>query len=93
MKWIGIIDDKLLSNFRVDYCIGHTPLLVLEDKIGFERGIPLQPLVTGTFVAKDGRYLYLSQEQVDCLIEIENRKMTSDARQRYLKDLGVNMDE
>jgi len=48
MKYIAIVDDELLSNFRVDiksnaqFC--SDMILVVTDKAGFTRGIRLKPL-------------------------------------------------
>lgn len=40
MKYIAIIDEEMLSNFRID-----DPLvMVVTDKMGLTRGIPLKPL-------------------------------------------------
>ncbi len=46
MKYIAIIDEEMLSNFRID-----DPLvMVATDKMGFTRGIQLKPLKTGHWI-------------------------------------------
>lgn len=40
MKYIAIIDDEMLSNFRIDDPL----IMVVTDKLGFTRGIQLKPL-------------------------------------------------
>lgn len=40
MKYIAVIDEEMLSNFRID-----DPLvMVVTDKMGLTRGIPLKPI-------------------------------------------------
>lgn len=71
MKHVIIVDDEMLSNFRVDDC-GKT--LVLKDRAGFERGFNLLPLAKPLVVREDGEKAYLTQEHIDCLIDFERNK-------------------
>ena len=80
MKYVAIIDDSLLSNFRVDKSvIGIKPLvMVVNDEKGCGRGIELNPLVKEMIVTTDGISAYLSHEHIDCLLEMEKRKALND---------------
>lgn len=46
MKYIAIIDDEMLSNFRIDDPL----IMVVTDKSGFTRGIQLKPLKKGHWI-------------------------------------------
>lgn len=76
MKYIAIIDESLLSDFRVD--VGNPPhsnmVMIAKDKRGFERGIQLEPIATEMFVTTEGKSVYLPQDEVDALIEFERNK-------------------
>lgn len=71
MKHVIIIDDEMLSNFRIDDC-GKT--LVVKDGAGFERAFSLLPLAKPLVVKEDGEKVYLTQEHIDCLIDFERKK-------------------
>lgn len=71
MKHVIIIDDEMLSNFRVDDC-GKT--LVVKDGAGFERAFSLLPLAKPLVVKEDGEKAYLTQGHIDCLIDYERNK-------------------
>lgn len=71
MKHVIIIDDEMLSNFRIDDC-GKT--LVVKDKAGAERAFSLIPLGKPLVVKEDGGKAYLTQEHIDCLIDFERNK-------------------
>ncbi len=53
MKYIAIIDDEMLSDFRIDepiLCNGmsvNDKVMVVTDKLGFTRAIQLKPLKKG----------------------------------------------
>lgn len=49
MKYVAIIDDEMLSNFRIDDPL----IMVVTDKSGFTRGIQLKPLPKEHGVLKD----------------------------------------
>lgn len=71
MKHVIIIDDEMLSNFRVD---DYGKTLVVKDRAGFERAFNLIPLAKPLVVKEDGEKTYLTQEHIDCLIDFERNK-------------------
>ena len=71
MKHVIIVDDEMLSNFRIDD-FGKT--LVVKDGAGFERAFSLVPLAKPLVVKEDGEKVYLTQEHIDCLIDFERKK-------------------
>lgn len=78
MKWIAILDDEFLSNFRVD--VGEIPhssnvVLVVKDERGFERGVRIQPVGRVMIVGRNGDSAYLNQSHIDCLLEMEKKQM------------------
>lgn len=48
MKYIAVIDEEMLSNFRIDEPPNYMPeddkILVVKDELGCTRGIQLKPL-------------------------------------------------
>lgn len=76
MKYLAIIDEDLLSDFRVD--VGYPPhsnmVMVAKDERGFERGIVIKPIATEMFVTTEGKSAYLSQELVSALMEVESKR-------------------
>lgn len=91
MKYLAIVDDEFLSNFRVDVNPqDYNMILVVEDKAGSTRGIQLKPLPTEALVTKDGKSVYLSQKHIDCLIEMERKEMFDKAVRDMIKRLGLN---
>lgn len=81
MKYMAVIDDNFLSNFRVDMSrIGIKPLvLVVKDERGYERGIELKPIGKEMIVTPDGESMYLTQKHIDAMIEMERKEMYQDA--------------
>lgn len=81
MKYMAVIDDSFLSNFRVDMSrIGCKPLvLVVKDERGYERGIELKPIGREMIVTPDGESMYLTQKHIDAMIEMERKEMYQDA--------------
>ena len=71
MKHIIIIDDEMLSNFRVEDC---ERTLVVKDKVGASRAFNLIPLAKPLVVKEDGEKAYLTQGHIDCLIDYERDK-------------------
>jgi len=68
MKHVIVVDDEMLSNFRIDDC-GKT--LVVKDKVGAERAFNLIPLAKPLVINGDGEKAYLTQGHIDCLIDYE----------------------
>lgn len=91
MKYIAIIDDEFLSNFRVD--VGYPPhldiCLVVNDKDMCTRGIRLKPLQREMLVTTEGNSAYLRQEHIDCFIKMERKEMFDKAVQDMIKSLGL----
>ena len=81
MKYMAVIDDNFLSNFRVDMSrIGSKPLvLVVKDERGFERGLELKPIGKEMIVTPDGESMYITQKHIDAMIEMERKEMYQDA--------------
>ena len=62
MKYIAIIDDEMLSNFRID-----DPLvMVVTDKMGFTRGIKLKPLEKGEWILQSNGKCKLCAPRFKC---------------------------
>ena len=92
MKYIAIIDDDFLSNFRVDVRSNgqfSDMVLVVIDKAGSTRGIALKPLQRAMVVTEEGNSAYLRQEHIDCLIEMERKEMFEEAVRDMMKSLGL----
>ena len=91
MKYIAIVDDEFISNFRVD--VGYPPhsdmILVVNDANMCTRGIRLKPLQREMLVTTEGNSAYLSQSHIDCLIEMERKEMFDKAVQDMIKSLGL----
>lgn len=89
MKYMAVIDDSVLSNFRVDMSqVGIKPLvLVVRDERGYERGIELKPIGKEMIVTTDGNSMYLTQKHIDAMIEMERKQMYEDAVNRLMEDL------
>ena len=88
MKYIAIVDDELLANFRVDV-EDLDMVLVVEDKTRSTRGIYLKPIVREMLVTKDGNSVYLQQKHIECLMEMERKEMFEEAIQNMMKSLGL----
>lgn len=71
MKYAIVIDDEMLSNFRVD---DYGKTLVVKDKVGAERAFSLIPLAKPLVMKEDGEKAYLTQGHIDCLIDYERDK-------------------
>jgi len=97
MKYIAIVDDEFLSNFRVDIKSNAQScsdiVLVVTDKAGSTRGIKLKPLQRVMIVTDEGNSAYLSQSHIDCLIEMERKEMFEEAIQNMMKSFGLEENE
>lgn len=92
MKYIAIVDDEFLSNFRVDVRNNSQysdMVLVVNDMNMCTRGIPLKPLPKEMLVTKDGNSVYLQQKHIDCLIEMERTEMFDKIVQDTMKSFGL----
>lgn len=96
MKYIAIVDDEFLSNFRVDVRSNgqfSDIVLVVTDKAGHIRGIELKPLQRVMVVTDEGNSAYLRQEHIDCLIEMERKEMFDKAVRNMIESLGLNVEK
>ena len=93
MKYLAIVDDEFLSNFRVDIKSNAQScsdiVLVVTDKVDSTRGIELKPLQRAMVVTEEGNSAYLNQEHIDCLLEMEKKQMFDKAVHDMIKSLGL----
>ena len=83
MKYLAIVDDDFLENFRLD---DNGLTLVVQDRVGAERGVRLKPLKANAFVkATDGQSVYLTRGHVDAMLDYES-KMARSRRERLLDE-------
>ena len=68
MKYIAVVDDDFISNFRTD---DNGLVLVLNDRRGFERGVKLKPLVKPVLTNDAGDSLYLTQGHIKAFLDYE----------------------
>lgn len=71
MKYIAILDESMLENFRLDE---NGKLLVLTDVNNCTRAVEIKPIAKTMVVFKDGRNTYITQGHIDAMIEYEQRK-------------------
>lgn len=75
MKYLAIVDDDFLENFRLD---DNGLTLVVQDRVGAERGVRLKPLKANVFVkANDGQSVYLTRGHVEAMMDYENKMALS----------------
>lgn len=83
MKYLAIVDDDFLKNFRLD---DNGLTLVVQDRVGAERGVRLKPLKANVFVkAADGQSAYLTRGHVDAMLDYES-KMARSRLERILDE-------
>lgn len=83
MKYLVMLDDEILSNFRTD---DYGKTLVLIDKNGFTRAMKLIPLVKPLVTNENGVALYLTQEHINCLLDYEREE----SLKRILESFNFN---
>ena len=79
MKYIAIVDDNFLSNFRRD---DNGLTLVVTDKDGLTRAMGLKPLQRPVLAFPDGENIYLTQEHINALLEYEKQVSIAEAVRR-----------
>ena len=84
MKYIAIVDDDFLSNFRMDD-FGLT--WVVGDSQGCDRAITLKPLVQETLVTTEGRSALLPKKYIDRLIEMEKEDTIQKAIDNFMNSM------
>ena len=90
MKYIAVLDDGFLSNFRLDDEDKLT--LVLTDKNYGTRAVRLKPVIRPTLVFYDGVSLYLNQGDRNAMLkheETENIKGAIEQMNNSIKELGL----
>ncbi len=86
MKYLAIINDEFLSNFRVDV-EDLDMVLVVEDETRSARGIYLKPIVKEMLVTKEGLSAYLPEETVNHMLEWEKEQLEKRAIQSLIRDM------
>ena len=86
MKYIAIVDDTFLSNFRVDTGMDGM-VLVCQDKRGQERGVVLKPLNMPVLTHQDGVSMYLTQEQLDEVGAYFQEKALKEIEEQFVKSM------
>ena len=71
MKYIAVVDDNFISNFRRD---DDGLTLVVKDKADCQRATRLKPIARPLLVMPDGQSLYLTQEHIDTLMDFEAKQ-------------------
>ena len=81
MKYIAIVDDDFIKNFRVDRDSAGQ-VLVVNDESGVNRGIALKPIIRPTVTFQSGESLYLTQGHIDSLLDYEKRQALKETLER-----------
>lgn len=71
MKYIAIVDDAFLSNFRRD---DNGLTLVVKDKNNSTRAMPLKPIVAPVLTMQSGEAVYITQGHIDAMLEYEKQE-------------------
>lgn len=71
MKYLAIIDEAFLSNFRLDDG-GLT--LVVKDKNNSKRAMPLKPIGKPVITLPTGDSVYITQGHIDAMLEYEKQE-------------------
>ena len=71
MKYLAIIDEAFLSNFRLDDG-GLT--LVVKDKNNCTRAMPLKPIGKPVITLPTGDSVYITQGHIDAMLEYEKQE-------------------
>lgn len=88
MKYIAIIDDEILKNFRVDVDFKDI-VMVAKDRYDCTRALKLMPLQNYVLTNEDGMSVYLHQFHIDAMRECEEEKIM----QEHLQGLNKQMQE
>lgn len=71
MKYIAIIDEQILNNFRLD---DNGKILVLTDTNNCTRAVEIKPIAKTMVVLKDGESAYITQGHIDAMVEYEQKQ-------------------
>lgn len=85
MKHLILIDDEMLSYFRVD---DYGKTIVFKDERDFPRGFSLIPLVRPILVTEQGEKAYLTQKHIDCLLDYEREESIKRVIESFHNDLA-----
>lgn len=85
MKYLIVVDDNFLSNFRLD---DYGLTLVVNDKADCTRAMPLKPIKTPTITFQTGDTLYLTQGHIDALLEYEQQQSLAEAVRRINESIS-----
>lgn len=70
MKFVAIIDEKTLTKQEIE-----GSFLLARDKKGKAYRLELKPLIKNILTTMTGENVYISQKQIDYLIELENSEI------------------
>ena len=73
MKYLMVVDDDFIENFRTDYD-GTERVIVFVDKSYSTRAVKLKPIIRPTVTFDSGESLYLSQGHIDAFLEYEKKE-------------------
>lgn len=79
MKYLIVVDDNMVSNFRTD---DNGLTLVVTDKTGFKRGMKMKPICRPMLVNDEGSSVYLTQGHIDAFLEYEREETFKLAMER-----------
>ena len=89
MKYLAVIDESFLSNFRLD---DNGLTLVVQDKVGFTRAMRLKPIKAPTVTTTKGESVYITYGHIDAMIEYEKQesiKAVLERQKEAFKNLGI----
>lgn len=84
MKHIAVFEDDLLMNFRLDDD-GRT--LVMTDKLGATRAVPLMPISRPIITNTDGYSLYMTEGHIKVMQDYEQEQITQEYTQKIRDDI------
>lgn len=91
MRYIAILDDNFISNFRRDDADGLT--LVMKDQSNCTRATRLKPVQRFLLVFPDGQSVYLTQEHIDALMKFENDRITREVLDEFMTGFKKTINE
>ena len=89
MRYLAVVDDGFLSNFRLD---DDGLTLVVQDKNGATRGMRLKPIIRPTVTIPSGDSVYITDGHINAMIDYEtkeNIKAVISQQDETFKNLGI----
>ena len=80
MKYLAVIDDAFMSNFRFD---DNGLVLVVKDKCDAERAMQLMPIHRPVLTAENGTSVYLNKEHIDVLCDYEREQALKEMVKKF----------